>query len=142
MDDAQALAELLHAAEVAVVAVAVDADGDVELDLVVGVVGLGFPYVPGHAGAAEHDAGEGVVEGLFCGDDAHALCSADPDAVVGEEFFGFVDAVAELGGPLVDVVEEAERYVLVDAARSDIGGMEPGARDTLVEFLILVESRS
>lgn len=135
VDDAEGLAEFFHAAEVAVVAVAVDADGDVEFDLVVGVVGLGFSYVPGDAAAAEHDAGEGIVEGVGGGDDADALCAADPDAVVGEEFFGFVDAVTELGGPLVDVVKEAEREVLVDAARADVGGVEAGAGDAFVEFL-------
>ena len=103
--------------------------------MVVSVVGLGFADVPGDAGAAEHDAGEGVVEGVGGGDDADAFCAADPDAVVGEEFFGFVDAVAELRGPLVDVVEEAEGEVGVDAARADIGGVEAGAGDAFVEFL-------
>ncbi len=107
MDDTEALAEFFHAAEVAVVAVAVDTDGDVELDLVVGVVGLGFAHVPGDAGAAQHDAAEAVVEGIGGGDDADADGPAFPDAVVCEEFFGFVDAVAELRGPLVDVIKEA-----------------------------------
>ncbi len=135
MDDAQRLAELLHAAEVAVVAVAVDADGDVEVDLVVGVVGLALAHVPGHAGAAQHDAREGVVEGVGGGDDADALRAALPDAVVGQELFGFVDAVAELRRPLVDVVEKAEREVLRDAAGSDVGGVQAGAGDAFVEFL-------
>jgi hypothetical protein len=40
-----------------------------------------------------------------------------------------------LGRPLVDVVEEAERQVLRHATRADVGGMEAGARDALVEFL-------
>lgn len=135
MDDAQRLAKLLHAAEVAVVAVAVHADGDVEVDLVVGVVGLALAHVPRHAGAAQHDAREGVVEGVGGGDDADALRAALPDAVVREEFFGFVDAVAELRRPLVDVVEEAEREVLRDAAGSDVGGVQAGAGDAFVEFL-------
>ena len=111
VDDAQALAEFFHAAEVAVVAVAVDADGDVELDLVVRVVGLAFAHVPGDAAAAEHDAGEGVVERVGGGDDADALGPAFPDPVVRQQFFGLVDAVAELGRPLVDVVEETEGQV-------------------------------
>lgn len=137
VDDAEGLAELLHAAEVAVVAVAVDADGHVKLDPVVRVVRLALAHVPGDAAPAEHDAREGVVEGVGGGDDADALGPAFPDAVVGEEFFGFVDAVAELGGPLVDVIEEAEGEVLVDAAGADIGCVKPGARDSLVEFLSL-----
>ena len=58
-----------------------------------------------------------------------------PDAIVGEQLFGFVDAVAELGGPLVYVVKEAEGKVGVDAAGADVGGVEAGAGDTLVKFL-------
>ncbi len=105
VDDAEGLPEFFHAAEVAVVAVAVDADGDVEFHLVVRVVRVALADVPGHAAAAEHDAREGAVEGIGCGDDADALGATDPDSVVREELFGFVDAVAELSGPLVDVVE-------------------------------------
>ena len=135
MDDAEGLAELFHAAEIAVVAVAVHAYGNVEFNLVVGVVGLAFSHVPGDAAAAEHDAGEGVVEGVGGGDDADAFGPADPDAVVSEEFFSFVNAVAELGGPLVDVVQKAEREVLVDAARADVRSVEAGTRNAFVEFL-------
>ena len=113
VDDAERLAELLHAAQVAVVAVAVDADGNVEFDLVVGVVGLRLADVPWYAGSSKHDTREGVVEGIGGRDDADALGSADPDSVVCEKLFGFVDAVAELSCPLVDVVEESEGKVLV-----------------------------
>lgn len=112
-----------------------DADWNVELDFVVGVVGPGFTDVPGDAGAAEHHAGEGVVECVGGGDDADALGACEPDAVVGEELFGLVDSVAELSGPLVDVVEEADGEVLVDAAGTDVGGVETGTGDTFVEFL-------
>ena len=87
------------------------AHGDIKVDLVVGVVGLGFSHVPGDAAASEHYARKGIVEGVGGGDDADALCTALPDPVVGQEFFGFVDTVAELGRPLVDVVEEAEGEV-------------------------------
>ena len=104
VDDAQRLPELLHAAEVAVVAVAVDADGHVELDLAVGVVGLRLAHVPWHAGAAEHDTGEGVVECIRGGYNTNALCTADPDAVVGQELLGLVYPVTKLCRPLVDVV--------------------------------------
>ena len=135
VDDAEGLPELFHAAEVAVVAVAVDTHGHVELDLIVRVVRLAFADVPGDTASSEHDAGEGVVEGVSGGDDADALGPTFPDSVVGEQFFGFVDAVAELGGPLVNVVEEAEGKVLVDTAWADVSCVEAGAGDTFVEFL-------
>lgn len=84
VDDAEGLPELFHAAEVPVVAVSVHPDGDVEFHLVVGVVRLALAYVPRHAAASEHDAGEGVVEGVGGGDDANVLGSPFPDSVVCE----------------------------------------------------------
>ena len=135
VNDAQALTELLHAAQVAVVAIAVNANGDVKLDLVVSVVGLRFPHVPGHAGATQHDAAKGVVECIGSGDDPDALRAAFPYTVVREEFFGFVYTVTELRGPLIDVVEKAEGEVLVHTAGADVGRVEAGAGDPFVEFL-------
>jgi len=61
VDDAQALAEFFHSAEVPIVAIARLADRYIEINLVVGIVWGGLADVPGDAGAAEHDAGEGVV---------------------------------------------------------------------------------
>ena len=135
VDDAEGLAELLHAAEVAVVAVAVDADGHVELDLVVRVVRLAFADVPRHAAAAQHHARVGVVERVGGGHHPDALRAPFPDPVVCQQFFRLVDPVPELRRPLVDVVQEAERQVLVHAAGADVGGVQAGARDALVEFL-------
>ena len=135
MNDSQTLPKLLHPAQVPIVAIAIHAHGHVELDLVVGVVRLALAHVPGHAAATQHHAGEGVVEGVGGGDDADALRPAFPDAVVRQEFFGFVDPVAELRRPLVDVVQEAEGQVLVYAPGADVGGVEAGAGDAFVEFL-------
>ena len=135
MYDSERLAEFFHAAEVPVVTIAIHTYWDIELNLVVGVIRLAFSHIPGDAAAAEHDTGKGVVESVGGGNDANAFGPADPDPVVGEEFFGFVDAVAELSGPLVYVIQKAQRKVLVDAARSDVGGVEAGARNAFVEFL-------
>ena len=84
MDDAEGLAKFFHAAEIPVIAVSVDADWDVELDLVVGVVWLALAHIPGHTGATEHDAGEGVVECIGGGNDTNALSPAFPDPVICE----------------------------------------------------------
>lgn len=105
VDDAKGLTELLHSAQVAIVTVAVYTNGDVELYLVVCIIWLRFTNVPGYAGAAKHYAGEGVVQCVGGTDNAYALRASDPDSVVSQEFFSFVDAVAELCCPLVDVVE-------------------------------------
>lgn len=135
MDDAQRLAELLHPAQIPIIAIAVHAHGDIELHLAVRIVRRALAYVPGHPGAAQHDAREGVVERVGGGHDADALGAPDPDPVVGQELLGLVDAVAELGRPLVDVVEEAEGQIGVHAAGADVGGVQAGAGNALVEFL-------
>ena len=135
MDDAQGLAELFHTAQVPIVAVSVHSNGDIEFHLVVRVVGLRFSDIPRHAGTAEHDAGKRHVEGFGGGHDSDVFGASDPDTVVGEQFFGFVDAVAKLRRPLVDVVEEANGKVLGNAAGADVGGVEAGAGDAFVEFL-------
>lgn len=136
VDDAEGLAELLHSAEVSVVAVAIDTDWHIELDLVIGVIGGRLADVPWDSRTSEHDTGEGEVESVSGGDDTDATETVDPDTVVRQHLFGFVDAVAELGGPLVDVIEEADGNILGDTTRSDVCGVETGARDTLIEFLV------
>ena len=84
MDDAEGLAEFLHAAEVAVVAVSVDPDGNVEFYLIVCIIRLAFAYIPRYTASSEHDAGESVVEGVGGGDDTDALGSTFPDPVIRE----------------------------------------------------------
>lgn len=103
--------------------------------MVVCVVRGALSDVPGNPGAAEHDAGEGVIYGVGGRDDPDAFGAREPNAVVGEELLRLVDAVAELGRPLVDVVEKAQWEVLVNPAGTDIGCMQAGSRYALVEFL-------
>jgi hypothetical protein len=138
VDNAEGLAELLHAAEVTVVAVTVDTNRDVELDLVVGIIRLGLADVPGDTGTTEHDTGEGVVEGISGADDTDTLGTANPDTVVGQELLGLVNAVTELGGPLVDVVKKTNGKILGNTTGANVGGVKTGTRNTLVEFLLYV----
>lgn len=137
VDDAEGLAELLHSAEVSVVAVAINTDWHVELDLVIGVIGRRLADVPWNTGSSEHDTREREVESIGGGDDTDATETVDPNTVVRQHLFGFVDTVAELGGPLVDVIEETDGDILGNTTRSDVRGVETGARDTLIEFLVL-----
>lgn len=136
VDDAEGLAELLHSAEISVVAVAIHTDWHIELDLVVRVIGGGLADVPWDSGSSEHDTGEGEIESIGGGDDTNATETVDPNAVVRQHFFGLVDTVTELGGPLVDVIEKADGDVLGDTTWSDVCGVETSARDTLIEFLV------
>lgn len=84
VDDAEGLAEFLHAAEVAVITVSVDPNWNVEFYLVVRIIGLAFAYIPRYTASSEHDAGESVVEGIGGGDDTDALSSTLPDSVIRE----------------------------------------------------------
>jgi hypothetical protein len=135
VNDAKWLTELLHTAKVAVVAVTVDTNGNVEVDFVVCVVGLRLSDIPWYTWSSKHDTGERVVDGVSSRDDTNTLCSANPDTVVGQHLLGLVDTVTELGSPLVDVVEKADGKILRNATGANIGGVETGTRDTLIEFL-------
>jgi hypothetical protein len=135
VDDAQGLAELLHTAQVTVVAVAVDTDRHVELDLAVRVIGGALADIPGNTRTTEHDTGEGEVESIGGRDDTDTTETVDPDTVVRQHLLGLVDTVTELGGPLVDIIEEANGNILMNTAGTDIGGVETGTRDSLIEFL-------
>lgn len=135
VDDAERLSELLHSAEISVVAVTVGADGDVEFDLVVGIIRLALSDIPWHTGTTEHNTGEGKVKGLGSRDDGNTPQSLNPDTVVCQHLLGLVETVAELGSPLVDVVEKTNGDILVNTTGADIGGVKTGTRDTLVEFL-------
>jgi hypothetical protein len=136
VDNAEGLAELLHTAEITVVAVTVDTDGHIELDLVIGIVRLRLADVPWDTGATEHDTSETHVQRIGGAHNTNALSSGLPDTVIGEEFLGFVDTVTELGSPLVDIVKETEGNVLRNTTGADIGSVETGTGYSLVEFLL------
>ncbi len=135
MNDTKGLPELLHTAQVSVVAIAVDADGYIKLDLVIGVVGLTLSDVPWDTGSSQHNTGEGEIEGLGRRNNTDALQPLNPNTVVRKHLLGFVDTVTKLGSPLVYVVEQAEGNVLVDTAGSDVGSVQTSSGDTFVEFL-------
>jgi hypothetical protein len=123
VNDAQGLAELLHSAKVTVVAVTVDTNGNVELNLIVGIVGLRLADIPRDTGTTEHDTSETHVDGVSCGDNTNTLSSSLPDTVICKQLLGLVNAVAELGGPLVDIIEKAKGKVLRYATRANICSM-------------------
>lgn len=134
---AERLAEFFHTAKVPVVAVAILSSRNVKLDLVVSVIWLSLADIPWNTGATQHDTGEGVVESILGLDNADVLCSLLPDTVVGEELLNFIDTVAKLGGPLVNVVQETDWEILADTTGTNVGGVKTSARDTLIEFLFV-----
>lgn len=137
VDNAQGLTELLHSAKVAVVAVTVLANGDVELDLVIGIIGLALSDIPGDTGTSKHDTREGQVESVGGGNNTNTSQPLDPDTVVSKHFLGLVDTVTELSSPLVNIVKQTNGDILVNTTGANISGVQTGTRDTLVEFLKL-----
>lgn len=136
VDDAEGLTELLHTAEVTVVAVTVDTNRDVELDLVVSVIGLRLADIPWHTGTTEHNTSKTHVQCIRGIHNTNTLGSSLPDTVVCKKFLSLIDTVTELGSPLVDIVKETNRDILRDTTRADVGGVETGTGNTLIEFLI------
>lgn len=135
VDDTEGLAEFLHAAQVSVVAVTVDADWDIKFDLVICVVRLALSDIPRHTGTSKHDTGERKVESICSRHNTDTLQSVDPNTVVRQHLFSFVNTVAELGGPLVNVVEKAHGDILVNTTGADVCSVQTGTRYTFVEFL-------
>lgn len=135
VDDAKRLAELLHTAEVTVIAVTIDTNRDVELDLVISVIRLGLADIPWDTGSTEHDTSEAHVQSFSCGDNTDALGSELPNPVIREQFLGLVDTVTELGCPLVDVVKKTNGEILRHTTGTDVGSVKTGTGNSLVKFL-------
>jgi hypothetical protein len=135
LDNAERLTELLHTAQVTVVAVTVDTNGNIELNLVVGIVRLGLADIPRDTGATQHDTSETHVQSVGSVNDTNTLGSGLPDTVIRKQLLGLVDTVTELGGPLVDVIQKADRDILRDTTGANVGSVETGTGHTLVEFL-------
>jgi hypothetical protein len=103
--------------------------------LVICVIRLALADIPWDTGTTKHHASKAKVECFSSGHDSDVLGTPNPDAVVCEKFFGFVNTIAELGRPLIDVVQKTYGDILRYTAGPDICGMETGAGNTLIEFL-------
>ena len=133
-DDRDALAHLLHADEIAVVAVAVLADGDVEFHLVVSGIGLRLAQVPGGAGGAQHRSAEAPVECVLQRHDPDVDQALLEDPVLGQEIVDIVEPFGKALGPGIDVAEQTRRQILMHASRPVICGMQPRPADPFIEL--------
>ena len=138
VNNAKRLAELLHTAKVAIVAVTVLSNRDVEFNLVVGVIGLALADIPWDTGATEHNSTEGQVQGFLGRQNTNTTQTLNPDTVIRQHFLGLVDTVTKLGSPLVDIVEQTNGDILVDTSGTNVSGVKSGTGDTLIEFLYRV----
>src|SRR5262252_1753820 len=143
LHDPNRLAHLLHAHEVAIIAVAVSTNRDVEIKFGITFIGLSFPQVPGGAGAAHHHAGKPPCPSI------RELHGADTDialfeyAVFRQQFFKIVTDLEEGIAKRPDVVEQRWRQVLMHAADAEIIGMHARTGSALVkhhQFLAFFEA--
>ncbi len=133
LHDPHRLLHLLDAAEVPIPAVAVLADRNIELQLGVALIGLRLAKIPGDVGAAQHDAGEAPGQGLFLGHHADVDVALLEDAVFGDQALDIGQGLGEFLAPATDVVDQVHRQILVDAAGTEIVGVETRPAGALVE---------
>src|SRR5258708_8540237 len=113
LDDAVGLAHLVHAHEIAVVAIAVGADRDVEVELVVNLVRLLLAQVPRDARAAQHGPREAQRLRALRRDHADADGALLPDAVAGEQRLVVVHVLREAPGEVLDEIEHRALALLL-----------------------------
>ncbi len=114
------LAHLLQPDQVAVVVVADRADRDAELEVVVGGVGHRLAQVPRVAGGAQERPGDAEPQQRLLVQRAHVAQALQHDLVLVEQRRELVDAVSEPVQELAQLVLEAQRDVLEDAADLDV----------------------
>merc|ERR1712198_321199 len=87
--------------------------------------------VPLDSAATHHSAREPVIQGVFRGNDANIFGAVHPNSVVSEKVVDLLDTLAKRLTPLPQIVEETERQVLTDAARSNVGRVHACAAHAL-----------
>ena len=83
---------------------------------------------------SQHDAAAAPVDGVLGGDDSNVDGSLLPKSVIGDEILHLVQSLAEFSDELVDVVQQTNGNVLVNATGPHIGCVHPGTAGSLVEL--------
>ena len=132
-DQPHRLADLVQADGVAVEGVAVGADHDVEVQLVVGQVGLVPAQVPGVAGGAQDGPGGPEGQGLVGGDDPDALQALPPDGLAGHQGVVLLQPGRDEVEQGQDASSPAVGQVGGHATGADVVVVHPQAGDRLEE---------
>ena len=132
-DDRGAFAHFLHPAQIAVIAIAIHADRNLEVEFVIAFIRLAAPQVPGQARSAHHDAGKAPGLDILFRHHADVGIALLEDAVLGQQPVDIVQHARKFHRPLVNVVQQLRRQVLMHAAGPEIGGMQPRAACSLIE---------
>jgi hypothetical protein len=136
VNDSKRLAELLHPTQVAIITVTINSNGDVEFDLVICIIGLGFAYIPWHTGTSKHNSSKAHVQSVRSTYHPNTLRSGFPDPVISKQLFCFINSVAKLSRPLVNIIEKAERNILGDTTRANIRSVEASTGNPFIKLLL------
>jgi len=143
MHDLQALAHLLHADEIPGVAIPGARTADLELEVLVGEIGLVLAEVAGHPAGPGHGAGGAAGDRLFLREHTHALGAVDEDPVAGQEPLHVVERLGEGLEEGADLLDHQGREILRHTSDAGVGVREPRAAERLedvVDHLALVEA--
>ncbi|WPK23943.1 hypothetical protein PUMCH_001193 [Australozyma saopauloensis] len=133
-NDSQGLSELSHSTQVTVVTVTVVTNSHIEVHELVSIVWLSLSDIIWDTGASKHNTRQGVVQSIIGGNNTNINSSVLPDTVVSTQLFGLIDSVTELGGPHVDIVQQASWQVLGNTTWSDVGSVQSSTGNTFVEL--------
>ena len=136
--DLAGLAHLRHPHAVAVVAVAHGSDRDLEIEVLVGRVGVGLAQIPRVAGRAQQRAGHAELEQPLLVDDADALRALQEDLVAVQQRLVLPDALLHVGDERERLALPSARDVLGDASHLDVARVHalPRGRLEQVEDLV------
>src|SRR5579862_9700264 len=121
-DDFDAFANFGYADLIAREAVACGLRLNVEIKLFIARVGKSLADVVRHAAAAQHGARSAHGDGIFGADDSHAFRATEPNAVIGEQAFVFVNVRGKGIDHAADAIEPIRRRLEGDAADAEITG--------------------
>merc|ERR1719186_1507454 len=121
LNDPQALPDLQHSHQVAVVAVAISSNRHVKVHQVICIVRLRFPKIPFNASASQHHTAASPVHRILRRDDSNVNDPLLEQPVVCNQVLHLIQPLTELGNELVDVIKKTDWDVLVNTTRSNIG---------------------
>src|SRR5262249_53054365 len=142
LDNLDALEHLLHADLVAGIAVALGGADDLEIEILVGEIGLVFAQIADDAAAAGDRARAAEADRILFREDADIPRALDEDAVAIEKFTDVGVSFREVGDELAQLGDKVVVDVEEQAADARVARMKPlprGGLEDVVEKLALIE---
>jgi hypothetical protein len=91
LDNAVGLAHFFDSDQITVVAIAIDANRNVKIHLIINIIRLLLPQIPGKTRTAQHRPGETQLQGSFWSHHANADRPLFPNPIVGQQRFVLIN---------------------------------------------------